>query len=90
MHRDFGGRIFLMFGNEAGALDEHAAGTAGGIEDAAVVWLEDFDEEADDAGRCVELAAFLAFGAGEFAEEIFVDAAKGVAIDGGRDFGEFF
>ena len=59
-------------------LHEHAAGTAAGIVDAAFVGSEHLDEEAHDALRGVELAAFLAFGAGELAEEIFVDAAEDV------------
>ena len=36
----------------------------------------------------VELAALLSFRPGEFAEEVFVDAAEGVVVDGGRDFGD--
>ena len=59
-------------------LHEHAAGTAAGIVNAAFVGREHLDEEAHDALRGVELAAFLAFGAGELAEEIFVDAAEDV------------
>src|SRR5436189_111433 len=56
-------------------LHEHAAGTAAGIVDAAFVGSEHLDEETHDALRCVELAALLAFGAGELAEKIFVNAA---------------
>jgi hypothetical protein len=59
-------------------LHEHAAGAAAGIVDAAFVGGEHLDEEADDALRGVELAAFLALGAGELAEEVFVDAAEDV------------
>src|SRR5947207_6031565 len=55
-------------------LHEHAAGTAARIVDAAFVWSEHFDEESNDALRCVELTAFLAFGAGELTEEVFVTA----------------
>src|SRR6266536_2127154 len=56
-------------------LHEHAAGTAAGIVNAASIGSEHFDEKTHDALRSVELAAFLAFGAGEPAEEIFVDTA---------------
>jgi hypothetical protein len=63
-----------MFRDEARGGDEHAARAARGVEDAPVVGLGDFGEEADDAERGVELAAFLALGAGELAEEVFVDA----------------
>ena len=59
-------------------LHEHAAGTAAGIVNAAFVGSEHLDEETHDALRRVELAAFLAFGAGEPAEEVFVDAAEDV------------
>jgi hypothetical protein len=59
-------------------LHEHAAGAAAGIVDAAFVGGEHLDEKADDALRGVELAAFLALGAGELAEEVLVDAAEDV------------
>ena len=59
-------------------LHEHAAGTAAGIVNAAFVGREHFDEKTDDALRGVELAAFLALGAGELAEEVFVDATEQV------------
>ncbi len=36
----------------------------------------------------VELAALLPFRPGEFAEEVFVDAAEGVVVDGGGDLGD--
>ena len=47
-----------------------------------------FDEQADDAGGRVELAALLALGAGEFAEEVFVDAAEGVVVEAGGNLGD--
>src|SRR5439155_18402476 len=59
-------------------LHEHAAGPAAGIVNAAFVGREHLDEETHNALRSVELAAFLAFGAGELAEEVFVDAAEDV------------
>ena len=83
-------------------LDEHAAGAAGGVVDAAFVGGEHLDEAAHDAGRGVELAAVLALGAGEAGEEILVNAAEqiygavglfalagGGEFDGGDDVDEF-
>ena len=84
-----GGRVLLVLGHEARTAHEHAARAAGGVEDAAVEGFEDFDNEADDAGRRVELAALLALGARERAEEVFVDAAEGVVVEARRDFGDF-
>ena len=75
---ELGGGVLLVLGDEARRLHEHAAGAAGGVEDAAVEGLDDLREQPDDAARRVELAALLAFGAGELAEEVFVDAAEGV------------
>ncbi len=60
-------------------LHEHAARAAAGVVDAALVGLDHLDQRADDRARRVELAAALAFRAGELAEEIFVDAAEQVA-----------
>jgi ATP phosphoribosyltransferase len=56
----------------------HAAGAAAGIVDAAFVGSEHLDEEADDALRSVKLAASLAFGTGELAEKVLVNAAEDV------------
>ena len=60
------------------ALDEHAAGAAAGVVDAALVGGEHLDQHADDAAGRVELAALLALGAGELGEEVFVDPAQDV------------
>ena len=60
------------------ALHEHAARAAAGVVDAALVRLDHLDQQLDDGLRRVELAAALAFGAGELAEEVFVDAAEHV------------
>ena len=54
-----------------------------------MIWLDDFGEDADNAAWGVELAAFLAFGAGKFAEEVFVDAPEGVVVHGGGNLGDF-
>lgn len=82
------GGVLPMLGDEAGTLDEHAAGAAGGVEDVAVVGLEDLGEEADDAGGGVELSPTLPLGHGELGEEVFVDAAEGVVVGGDGDLGD--
>ena len=70
-----------MLRDETGALDEHAAGAAGRVEDAALEGFDDADDELDDGGGGEELAALLAFAHGEVAEEVFVDLAEGVSLD---------
>lgn len=60
------------------ALDEHAARSAGGVVDASPVRSDHLDEEADDAGGGVKLAAVLPLGAGELGEEVLEDAPKEV------------
>ena len=65
-------------------LHEHAARAAAGVVDATFVGFEHLDQQADDRARRVELAAELAFGLGELAEEVFVDAAEDVAALRGR------
>ena len=51
------------------------------VEHAAVIGLKDLHDQADDAARREELAAFLPFRARELAEEIFVDPAEGVVFE---------
>ena len=67
--------------DEVGGLDEHAARAAGGVVDLAVERLDDLDDQPDDRGRREELAALLALGHGELAEEVLVDEAEAVALD---------
>lgn len=50
--------------------------------------LEDFDHEAHDGRRGVELAALLPLSAGELAEEVFVDAPEGVEVEADGDLGD--
>jgi hypothetical protein len=64
--------------DELFGLDKHAAGATAGVVDTALVGSQHLDQQTDDAGRGVELAALLAFGAGELGEKIFVDAAEDV------------
>ncbi len=73
------GRVAAVGLDELFGLDEHAAGAAAGVVDAAGVGFEHLDQHADDGARRVELAAELAFGGGELAEEVFVDPAERVA-----------
>ena len=79
-----------VFDEEAFALDEHAAGAAGGVVDGAAGGGEHGDEQADDGPRGVELAAVFSLGGGEAGEEIFVDAAEDVAaaLFGGAEAAE--
>ena len=79
------------------ALDEHAARSAGGVVDASPIRGNHLDEEADDAGGGVELAAVLSLGAGELGEEVLEDASKEVfgpaggigELDGADEVDEF-
>jgi hypothetical protein len=64
--------------HEALALHEEAARAAAGVVHAALEGFEHFDDQADDALGRVELAAALAGGNREFAEEVFVDVAEDV------------
>lgn len=61
-------------------LHEHAAGATAGVVDLALVGLDHFGDEIDDALWGVELAPELALGGGEFAEEVFIDPADGVLL----------
>jgi hypothetical protein len=54
---EFCSGILFLLRHEARGLDEHATGTARGVEDAPVIRLDDFGEEADNAAGSVELAA---------------------------------
>jgi len=65
-----------VFFDEFFRLNKHTAGTATGVIDAAFIRGEHFDKNANDATRRVELAAFLALGAGKLRKEIFIHTAK--------------
>ncbi len=73
---------------EVGRLDEHPAGPAGGVVDLAVVWLNDLDDELDDRGWREELAALVALGERELAEEVLVDEPEPVTLDRARHAAE--
>ncbi|GIV04129.1 MAG: hypothetical protein KatS3mg015_2959 [Fimbriimonadales bacterium] len=59
-------------------LNEHAAGTAAGVVDAALVRGEHLDQQADYAARREELAPLLTLGAGELRQEVLVYPAQDV------------
>ena len=65
--------------DEMAGLHKHAARSAGGIEDDAVVRLDDVDDGLHERGRSEELAVVLGALHGELHQEIFVDAAEHIA-----------
>ncbi len=68
--------------DEVAALHEHAAGAAGGIEDNAVVRLDDVDDGLYQGRRGEEFAVVLRPLHGEFHQEVFIDAAEEIAAGG--------
>ena len=85
---EFRRRVLFMFRHEPRGLDKHAPRTTCRIENASVIRLDNFGEKADDAARRVEFAAALAFAHGKLAEEILVNAAKGVVVQRGGNLGD--
>ena len=75
------GGVLVMAFDELGALDEHAARPAGGVQHAAVERFENFHDEPDDGVRREELAAALAFLSCEVGEEVLVDQAERVTAE---------
>ena len=70
----------LVLRHEAGALDEHAAGAAGRVENPTVKRLQHLDEQANDADRGIELTAPRPLRASELTEEILIDPPERVAL----------
>ena len=70
--------------DEVAGLNEHAARPARGIEDDAVVRLDDVDEDLHERGRGEELAVVLRALHGELHQEVFVDAPEDVATGGAK------
>ena len=62
--------------DELHRLHEHPRGAAAGVVDPALIWLQHFHQQLDDAARRVEFAPLLALGAGELRQKILVDAAQ--------------
>ena len=84
--------FFVVFRHEPGGGDEsrrRGPRTARGVEDAPVTRSMTSVKKANDAAGCVELASFVAFGAGEFAEKVFVDTPEGVVVHRCGNFGDF-
>ena len=79
VNRDVLGVAVVAF-DKLERLHEHAARAAARIVDLALVGLDHFGDEIDDALRGVELAPQLALGGGELAEEVFIDPADGVLL----------
>src|SRR5665647_1668083 len=67
-----------VLSEELHGLHEHAGRPAAGVVHPSVVRLDHLHEQLDHRARGVELAALLAFGAGELREEILVDPAEHV------------
>lgn len=70
------------------ALDEHAARSARGVENAAPKWLQDFHDQADDGVRREVLPTAFAFLRSEIRQEVLVDKAERVAFQLGGQRGE--
>src|SRR5271168_3035740 len=91
--RELCGRLVLLVAIErdalhrvlAGVLDkmarlhEHPARAAGGVENDAVVGLDDIDDSLDDRGRRKELAIIVRALLRKLGEEVFMDTTKYVA-----------
>ena len=78
-----GGLVVTL--DELRALDEHAARATGRIEDAALIGLQDLDDQPDDGVGREVLTTALALLGGEVGEEVLVDEAEGVAGELGRE-----
>ena len=61
-------------------LHEHAARTAAGVVNLATIGFNHFGNQADNRLGRIEFALTLAFGNGELAQEIFIDAAHHVLL----------
>ena len=79
--RDVARRVLLVLLYEAGRLHEHAARSAGGVEDTSLERLDDVDDQLDDRGRGEELASPLALRESEVGQEVLVDLPEGVTLD---------
>src|SRR4051794_27213926 len=65
--------------DEAPGLHKQTAGTAGGVEHAALERLQHFDEQSGNRPGSEELAPAVAFGASELLDEVPVDATEDVS-----------
>ena len=62
-------RVAALLLDEVAGLDEHPAGTAGGVEHDAVIGLDDVDNGLDEGGRGEELAVVMGLLDGELGEK---------------------
>jgi len=72
------GRVAALVLDEMAGLDEHTARAAGGIENGAVVGLDDVDNGLDQRGGREELTVIVGLLDGKLGEEVFVDTAEDV------------
>ena len=72
-------RVLAFVLDEVAGLHEHAARSAGWIEDDAVIRLDDVDDELHERRRSEELAVVVGLLDGELGEKVFVDAPEDVA-----------
>ena len=61
--------------------DEHAARSAGRVEDGAGIGVEDMGDQGDQRDGGEELSAIVGFLAGELGEEVLIDPAEDIARD---------
>ncbi len=76
------GRVLVVLFNDAGALDEHSARSAGRVEDGALGGFEHVGDELDQRNGGEELAAVVGLEVGELGEEVLVDAPEDIARSG--------
>src|SRR2546426_447915 len=69
VHRDVRGTLFMPL-HEFGTLNKHAARTRGRIENAPLVWFDDFHDQLDQTGWREELAALLPLSHCELAKKV--------------------
>ena len=68
--------------HEAFGLHEHARRAAAWVVHAPLVRFEHLHQQSDDAAGCKELASAFAFGLGELAQEVLVNAAEHITCSG--------
>ena len=81
---DGAARAAFMARDEIRALHEHATGAVGRIVDAALIRFDHFHDQIDQRRRRKELAALLAFAHRELAQEVLIDLAEDIALDGAQ------
>ena len=72
-------RVLALVLDEMARLHKHPSRSAGGVDDDAMIGLDDVDDGLDDRWRGKELAVVVCALLGELREEVFVDTAKHIA-----------